>query len=449
VLPFVNMSGDKEQDYFSDGLSDELLNDLARIDELQVAGRTSSFYFKGKDVDLETIARKLNVGAILEGSVRRSEHTVRVTAQLINSATGFHLWSETYDRDLGDVLKLETDIAHAVAGAMKVTLLGDVAEKVELGGTRNPAALDAYLHASQAFHNFGDATELRAAIAAFTEAIRLDPSYALALANRSVALTMYAAGYTDGPEIRNSFDAAQVDARKAIASAPDLAESHAAMGYFLEAGSLDFRRALEEYERAVALSPGNTFALQGYGRFAVLMGRTQAGVAAARRAVTLNPLDPFARSMLCQTLFFARQYAEAKSACQESVALNPADPDSYLYRGLSQHALGNSYEARLSCEAKPVDAAVCLAIAYNSLGRHTDAEAVLTKLKASKGNDAAYEYGEIYAQWGNTASALESLEAALRVRESWLVDLKTDPLLDPVRTEPRFQAIERELKFPD
>ena len=141
VLPFANMSGDKDQEYFSDGLTEELLNSLAEINELQVAARTSAFSFKGTNTDIGTIARKLNVGAVLEGSVRRSANTIRITAQLINAVTGFHLWSKTYDRDLGDVLKLQTEIATAVASALKVTLLGDVAAKVELGGTGNPGRL--------------------------------------------------------------------------------------------------------------------------------------------------------------------------------------------------------------------------------------------------------------------------------------------------------------------
>jgi len=136
VLPFINLSGDQAQEYFSDGLTEELLNSLAEIKALQVAARTSAFSFKGKDNDISTIARKLNVAAILEGSVRRSEHTVRVTAQLINAVTGFHLWSKTYDRDLGDLLKLQTEIANAVASALKVTLLDDEAAKIELGGGR-------------------------------------------------------------------------------------------------------------------------------------------------------------------------------------------------------------------------------------------------------------------------------------------------------------------------
>src|SRR4029077_6317389 len=173
VLPFVNLSGDKEQEYFSDGLTEELLNSRAQINELQVAARTSAFSFKGKDTDIGTIARKLNVGAVLEGSVRRSANTIRITAQLINAVTGFHLWSKTYDRDLGDVLKLQTEIATAVASALKVALLSDVAGKVELGGTRNPAAFDAYLRGAKVYSAYRDSKDLPAAIAAYTEAIRL------------------------------------------------------------------------------------------------------------------------------------------------------------------------------------------------------------------------------------------------------------------------------------
>ena len=237
VLPFVNLSGDKEQEYFSDGLTEELLNSLAEINELQVAARTSSFSFKGKDVDLGTVARKLNVGAVLEGSVRRSAHTVRITAQLINAVTGFHLWSQTYDRDLGDVLKLQTDIASAVASALKVTLLGDVAAKVELGGTRNPDAFDAYLRGAKEYTTRHEAKDLPAAIAAYTKAIRLDPRYALAFAGRSMALSALAAQSATAAAMREGFDKAQADARQALALAPDLAQAHLASANVSETGN--------------------------------------------------------------------------------------------------------------------------------------------------------------------------------------------------------------------
>jgi TolB-like protein len=221
VLPFVNMSGDKEQDYFSDGLSEELLNSLARarINELQVAARTSSFYFKGERADLASIAHKLNVASVLEGSVRRSGHTVRVTAQLNNALTGYHLWSQTYDRDLGDVLKLQTDIATAVASALKVTLLGDVAAKIEIGGTRSPAAFDAYLRASNAYRRFGPVNlaagglneeGLQSAIAAYTEAIHADPAYTLAYAGRSLAFADFARALVMGSQVGDYLNKAQL-----------------------------------------------------------------------------------------------------------------------------------------------------------------------------------------------------------------------------------------------
>jgi TolB-like protein len=193
------MSGDKEQEYFSDGLTEEILNSLARINELQVAARTSAFSFKGKDVKVGTVGRELNVGAVLEGSVRRSARTVRITAQLINTITGFHLWSQTYDRDLGDILKVQTEIADAVAGALKVRLLDDTAAKIELGGTHDPNALDAYLRGLKASSTAHDATELQRAIDAYTEAARIDPNHALALASRSIALSTRGAYYSTGP----------------------------------------------------------------------------------------------------------------------------------------------------------------------------------------------------------------------------------------------------------
>ncbi len=272
VLPFVNMSGDKSQEYFSDGLTEEVLNSLARINELQVAARTSAFSFKGKDVKIGTIARELNVGAILEGSVRRSGHTVRVTAQLNNAVTGFHLWSQTYDRDLSDVLALQAEIANAVASALKVTLLGDVAPKIEAGGTRNPGAFDAYLRASKAYREHQNDKDLQAAIAGYTEAIRLDPEYALAYADRSIAFGGFASDWTTGLGARRDyFNKDQADARKAIALEPNLAQGHLALAVLFEA-SLDFLRASQEYNRALALEPGNARLLTNYGWFAVVMG---------------------------------------------------------------------------------------------------------------------------------------------------------------------------------
>jgi TolB-like protein/Tfp pilus assembly protein PilF len=446
VLPFVNMSGDKEQEYFSDGLTEELLNSLAEINELQVAARTSAFSFKGKDTDIGTIARKLNVGAVLEGSVRRSEHTVRVTAQLINAVTGFHVWSKSYDRDLGDVLKLQTEIATAVADALKVTLLGDVAAKIELGGTRNPAAFDAYLRGRKAINAAHGIKDLQTAIAAYTEAIGLDPDYALALVNRSIALS----GLASESSSRKSFDTAQEDARKAIALAPDLGQAHLALALYLENGSLDFTRANDEYNRARALAPGDARVLRDYSGFAVNIGRTEASIAAARRAVVLDPLNRFSYIFLGWALYGGRQNKEALAAFQNALALDAEDPVSSAARGLAYYALGDFERARASCERQADYSGIqqCLAVTYDKLGRRADAEAMLAKYATSMGDAAAYGYATIYAQWGHSAKALEWLETALRLRAPGLTSLKVDPLLDPLRKEPRFQAVERALRFP-
>jgi len=451
VLPFVNMSGDKDQEYFSDGLTEELLNSLAEINDLQVAARTSAFSFKGKDTDIGTIARKLNVGAVLEGSVRRSGNTVRVTTQLINAGTGFHLWSHTYDRDLTDVLRLQTDIADAVATALKVTLLGEVAAKIELGGTRNPAAFDAYLRGRKAQLAAHSGNDHQTAIAAFTDAIELDPSYALAFANRSIALATYAGVHARGPAVRESFDKAQQDALKAVALAPDLADGHLALAFYFHYGLLDFTRANEEYEQALGLAPGNARILQWYGRFAATMGHKEAGIAAARRAVILDPLNRSTHSGLGLALFRARQYDAAVAAFQDALALDPDAAFIYAFRGLAYYSLGNLQSAQSSCESKPEDSTSqqCLAVVYDKSGRHADAEAQFAKVKASWGDDAAYGYACIYAQWGNTSKALEWLETALRSRDPGLEELKVDSFLDPLRNEPRFQAVERALKFPD
>jgi TolB-like protein/Tfp pilus assembly protein PilF len=450
VLPFVNLSADKEQEYFSDGLTEELLNSLTEINELQVAARTSAFSFKGTNTDIGTIARKLNVGAVLEGSVRRSANTIRVTAQLINAVTGFHLWSKTYDRDLGDVLRLQTEIATAVAGALKVTLLGDVAAKVELGGTRNPAAFDAYLRGAKAFSSIRDTKDLPTALAEYTEAIRLDPHYALAFAGRSIALSTYADEAATAAAVREGFDKAQADARQALALAPDLAQAHLAFAVVSERGALDFTQANEAYERALVLAPGNAQVLRISGEFAASMGHFDAALAATRRAVVLDPLARQSHGALAEALYTARRYEEAVGAFAEVISLDPDLKAIYGYRGLAYYGLGDLQSARASCETKP-DYWVsqwCLAVIYDKLGRHADAEAELTKIKAALGDTMAYQYATIYAQWGNRAQALEWLETALRLRDPGLVLLKTDPLLDSLRKEPRFQAIERELKFP-
>jgi TolB-like protein/Tfp pilus assembly protein PilF len=447
VLPFVNMSGDKEQEYFSEGLTEELLNSLARMNELQVAARTSSFSFEGQHPDIATVAHKLNVGAVLEGSVRRSGHTVRITTQLVNGVTGFHLWSQTYDRDLGDVLKLQTEIANAVASALKVTLLGDVTAKIELGGTRNPAALDAYLRASKIYRESQTEKELQTAIEEYGEAIRRDPGYALAYSDRAIAFSGVARNWAKGPAVRSYGNKARADARRAIELAPDLAEGHLALAEAL-AESLEFTPASQEYARALALAPGNVKVLGHYGEFAVQIGHTESGVSAARKAVQLDPLNSAATAQLGYTLLIARRYDESISALRPTSTLDPSNGPVNASLAFAYYWSGDYRNALASCErADELNKGICMALIYEKLGRHADAESALANYRNLFGDDASVFYAMIYAEWGDNPRALDNLETAIRLRNPYLWFVKAD--FELLRQEPRFQAMVRELKFPD
>jgi TolB-like protein len=257
VLPFVNMSGDSQQEYFSDGISEELINALSHIASLQVIARTSSFSFKGQQVDIDTIAHKLNVAAVLEGSIRRDQNKVRITVQLINTLNGFHIWSEDYDRDLKNILNLQTDIAAAVARQLRAKLLGDEASQSELGGTRNPEALDAYLRGKQISLDTMDEAMDMSAVSVFNKAIQLDPTFAMAYAKKATALIDAAQDASNVGARRHLMAEGQQAAERALQLAPDLAAAHSALGYVRMVGLLDYAGAASESRRASALAPGD------------------------------------------------------------------------------------------------------------------------------------------------------------------------------------------------
>jgi TolB-like protein len=450
VLPFVNMSGDPKQEYFSEGLTEELLNSLSRINELQVAARTSSFSFQGEHPDIATVAHKLNVGAVLEGSVRRSAHTIRVTAQLINAVSGFHLWSQTYDRDLGDVLKLQTEIATTVASSLRVALLEGTGRRIELGGTSDPAAFDAYLRGLKIARTADSAAETRAALAAYTDAVQHDPDFATAFAERSVELTNFADFDAHGAEAGEAYDRALADARTAVRLAPDLALGHYVLGVARE-NFLQIPEASEEFERAAELAPGSARIQAAYSRHSAQLRHTAAALSAGRRAIALDPLNFHVHRTVGIALLLSRRYSDALAAFETAISLQPDYLRNHVLLGAARYELGDLQGSRAACEvaAATLGGKVCLAKTYQKLGRRADAEAELQALRASSGDEGALDYAAIYAQWGEVAKALEWLETAWRLRDSSLAELKAEPDLDPLRNEPRFQAIERELKFPD
>jgi TolB-like protein/tetratricopeptide (TPR) repeat protein len=449
VLPFVNMSGDKEQEYFSDGLSEELLNSLATIPDLRVAARTSSFSFKGSTADTAEIAHKLNVGAILEGSVRKVGAHIRITAQLINAVTGFQLWSKTYDRDLKDVLKLQTEVATEVTTALQATLMGGAAARVDLGSTENPAAFDAFLRGEKGRRLPASKAHDLERIAAYDEAIRLDPQFAKAYVGKATALVDLA-NYLSPAEGHDVFDQALAAVRKAVELAPDLGTAHSAYATAL-ALRFEFAHAEAEFDRALQLAPGNADVLRQSSGFLSGIGRTAAALDSAKRAVALDPLNPAMHRSLGDDLYDARRYPESLQEFDQAISLSPTNADLFALRGLSQLALGRFDAARQDCATPPLDwmNQTCLAIVYDKLHRTQEAKAALDALRSGFGDTAAYQNAQIYAQWGDSPKSLDWLETAYRIQDPGLGQLKVDPLIDPVRGEVHYRQILKKLNFPD
>ena len=292
----------------------------------------------------------------------------------------------------------------------------------------------------------------QAAIAAYTQAINLDPKYAMAFAERSGALSDYGIFDVHDPATAHAtLESALKDAVTATTLAPELAEGYLALGVALRYGVLEFARADEAYERALALAPGNARVLASYSRQAAEMGRTAAALNTGRRAITLDPLNFNVYRMVGITFIFARRYAEALASFQMAISLEPDLVRLHSLVGSTQYGMGAYEAARKSCEVASADdlGRVCLAMTYRKLGRNVDAEAMLQQLKSTWGDANAFTYARIYAQWGDIGNALDWLDTAVRLRASDLADLKTDPALDPLRNEPRFQAVMRELKFPN
>lgn len=447
VLPFVNMSADKDQEYFSDGLSEELLDSLAKVHDLQVAARTSSFSFKGEHVELVDIARKLNVGALLEGSVRRDGNHVRITAQLINALTGFHLWSETYDRDLKNVLALQTEIATAVTTALQATLLPGAAAAIELGGTRNPAALDAYLHGELLLREGAGQEKLQAAIVAFENAVQLDPKFAKAYASDSLALAAFDNNYARDSEQPAYSQRARAAALKALELAPDLGESHAALARVKERLELDFPGASREYARALELSPNNASVLSRAGLFQLGLGERERGLTNVNRAIALDPLNIRNLNYIADLAAGAGELPAAKLALERGLALRPDDSRLIETRGLIALYEGRPEAAAADCNVTQPDwtSRVCLIVAYDKLHRRAESDAQITALKGELGDSVAYQLAEIFALRGETSKALDWLDTAYRLRDSGLSQLRTDAWLDSLRHEPRFRAIEHKL----
>jgi TolB-like protein/tetratricopeptide (TPR) repeat protein len=443
VLPFTNLSGDPQQDYFSDGVSEELINALAHINALQVIARTSSFSFKGQNADISTIAHKLNVGAILEGSVRRSGNTVRITAQLINTVDGFHIWSQDYDRNLKNILTLQTEVATTVAQQMRISILGDEARKIEVGGTHVPQAYDAFLRGRQLSLTAENEEDLRRTLQALDEAIALDPNYAAAYALKARALDNLANLAAD----THLYTLARQAAERSVVLAPDLAEAHVSLGWFVRVKQdVNFKAGLTEMERALALDEGSADVQVYYAAIQSVLGHPELAIAASQRAVQLDGENYRVRDGLVETLYLTRHFSDALLAEEDARALRSNGLHLAQREPLIRLALKQPELALPQCKSLAFH--YCLALAFHQLGDTKAAELEFEKLKALHGDPWALDYAEVYAQWGDKKSALQWLLKAEHMRDPGLAFLKATWELDPIRNEPGFKALEERMDYP-
>jgi serine/threonine-protein kinase len=453
VLAFANLSSDPKQDYLSDGLSEELTDSLCQIGALHVAARLSAFSFKAKPATIQDIARRLNVASVLRGSVRRDNGRLVVTAELMDGVSGGQLWSHTYDRDAGDALKVQVELAQAVSSALQVTLTGGNLAKLTLGGTTNPAAWDAYLRAIAVLRTTDRIADgHRKALPLLDKALALDPNFALAQARRAISLLSLAAttGSQDKSFVPGLRDAAWAAANKAVAMAPELAEAHLAVAYTLDNQQFNVATQEAEFARARELAPGDSGIAADYGRFEIYAGHTAAGAAAAEQAVALDPIDPRQNHKLAWALYHARMPDEAVMALRHSEELGEKSTVTIsALRGLIALMKGDAGAALGDCKDDTYWMInLCLAIAYHSHGETPAAMAQLAKLRAFLADDGAINYAEVYAQWGDTENALYWLEKAYASHDGGMIGIRSDWMLDPIRNTPRYKAIERQMNFP-
>jgi TolB-like protein/Tfp pilus assembly protein PilF len=444
VLPFVDLSERKDQEYFSDGLTEELINRLAQIQDLQVIARTSSFYFKGKQVPAAEIGGKLGVAHLLEGSVRRAGSTVRVNAQLIRADSAVQVWSQSFDRDVKDIFRVQDEIAAAVVGALKLRLLPEQ-QVVDPYRSDNPEAYNQFLLAKQ-FGRRGNLDDYRRALAAYRKAIELDPHYAAGHAGVSFIETRIANFTQDAA----GFERARDSAERALALAPQLVDGYRARAsYRLE--TLDFAGARADWERALAIEPRDSMVQGLYGVGLALFGRIPEATTAARRAIELDPLNSYAWAYLGIFQTMGRDYLSARRSLDRALAISPDDYSSHWALGQLDLLEGRLDDASNEFQRKGNEAASRMgeAMVEHARGRAKQSQFVLRELIARHARENAYQIGDVYAWRGEKDRAFEWLERAYRQRDSGLNGLNFDPLLADLHDDPRYQALLKKLKLSD
>src|ERR1043166_6628147 len=446
VLPFVNMSSDKEQEYFSDGLSEELLNQLAQIPQLRVIARTSSFSFKGKEVDVATIAKALNVANVLEGSVRKSANTLRVTAQLIRASDSSHLWSQTYDRQMTDVFQVQDEIAGDVVAALKVKLL-PTQELPKTQRTNNPEAYEHYLLGMDISRRDRlEASQLAAV--EFQKAITLDPRYANAYAMLAMAQARGADVAPSHSQRTEGIKKAFTTIEKAVTLAPDLSIGFGVRAYLRYTRAWDWQGAAADDKQALALDPNSAELSSGYSLSLFFNGHQEQAIAMARKATVIDPLSLDIWHNLGMLLFCSGQNNEARSAWQHALDINSgARWPNYLvgYLDLKEGKI-ESARAHFNATDEPFRL-TGTAMLEHTLGHAPESEQALDTLKTKYTAGSAFQIAAVYAWRGEKDHAFEWLDRAYDQHDAGMPRLRYDPTLASLHDDPRFAALVKKMGF--
>src|SRR5438874_2586955 len=443
VLPLLNESGDPKDEYFSDGLSEELIAALAQIRELKVIGRSSSFRFKERKEEPKTIGEKLGAATLLEGTVRKQGDRVRIVAELINAADGIELWTRTFDRELKDIFAVQQEIATAVASSLKATLLGP--DQRPSANPKTAEAHNAYLQGHYYFQR-RNLEDYRKAVGHYDEAIRLDPDYALAYAERSEAWTLI--GDLTG-EGKTAWPKARTDAEKAVAIAPTLAEAHAALGWVRFFTEWRFAEGLTELKRAKELAPANPNANDLLARVIGYVGRLDEAEKQGRQAVELDPLASAPQTNLARILWYQGKLDEADAVARKGAELQPNSASSRRWQVLVAIKRGDSETALREAQLEPDESyrRFELALAQYARRDRKAADAALADLIANnRGLD--YQIAQVYTVRGEKEKAFEWLQIAMDNHDTGMLALLVDPLLNSLRDDLRYKALVANMNFP-
>jgi TolB-like protein/Flp pilus assembly protein TadD len=443
------LSADPENEYFSDGMTEEIIDALTKIETLRVAARTSSFAFKGKDEDVRRIGERLNVRTVLEGSVRRAGETIRIAAQLVNVADGYHLWSERYDREMRDVFAVQEEIARAIAGALKLRLLPVEEASLVTPGTRDTEAYNRYLKGRYFFNQ----RDPKSAIAQFDDAIARDPGYAAAYTGLAESYGIF--GFYGGISTAEAFARARAAATKAREIAPDSPDVHLSIGIIDHYFGWDPEREERHLRRSIELAPESAEAYSWLGLLHGLLGRLEEGLELARHAALLEPLSANIQTNVAWPFFGARRYREAVEEFRKALRLDPNAMYPLWGLGMTLQCMGAhgeaiaAYEQSVTITRRKLTWPVALlGGAYAAAGRRAEAQSILRELKEWSAREYVPPFHTAFVEigLGETDAAFASLTRARDERNALFWWIRYNPAHDPLRSDSRFDALVEGIK---